>query len=282
MRLKISVILLIFFLCFFINASQGILLLYEYSFSTENSDYILVHYWSVGTLPPSLKKVDNPFPGKDKIHAYFILMDKEQGKIVLKKRSYLFTYGWIDPDSEYIVLLSDIDLAGVYKTPIQLALLSIKGKLIFKTAISSEESVLNLKEYNDFKRQYPEYTKKLIENDAISSSYDLKTIYVDSLVDIGYEKRNRYLMKKLKKNHLSECFSEYIFFDQISFWFYHYLDFLGRKNYERPTFVGNPKIKLIKNKSGNVVGISLLDKCKKRFMVPITKKNKDGILVPIK
>jgi hypothetical protein len=268
MRLQITIILLM--LCLSLNGSPR--MFYNYSFFSENDKYMLLHHWELANTNTLLEDYDNLFTNERKCNAYFMLIEKKRGKVILKKGSSFFTYGWIDPNSEYIVLLSNISRFG---SP-HIALISIKGELLFKTRFWTEESVLSLKEYVSFKKKYPEYIKKLIKNDAISASNDLKTFYIQPSVEADNEKINKFLIKKLEKNHLSDCLE--ISTHPISSWFY--LKFVLKPGIK--FIAGIPRIKLKKSKSGNVLGISLLNTCEKRFIIPVTKKNKDGIHIPIK
>ncbi len=273
MRLKYSIFLLLLILCFeIVNASPR--LFYEYSFIVENKNYLLVHYWSMKNTEKYLNKFDNPL-SEDK-NAFFMLIDKRNGKTVYKKRSGYFTYGWISPDSNYIILLSNIE-RNIQNT--RISLFSIEGKLLFKSPVNEKEIVLNFNEYVEFKNKYPVYAKKILKNEAISASNDMKTIYIDPFF-INNKMANNYLKKKLEKNHyLNDCVGKEAF-NQFKFWFYQrfFLE-LGLKK----RLIGDPIIKLIKNKTKSiVVGISLLNSCKKRITIPITKKNKNGILLRLK
>ena len=58
----------------------------------------------------------------------------------MRMSSSFFTYGWIDQESKYIVLLSNVDMPAT--TP-KIALLTISGEVLFESDISPDEAVLN-------------------------------------------------------------------------------------------------------------------------------------------
>jgi hypothetical protein len=271
MRLHITITFLLI-LCSWVTGTQRAF--YEYSFLSENDDYMLVHYWSLERV--SLVQIDeiDPFTDEKNRYSYFMLIEKKSGEVIFKKRSSFFTYGWIDPDSEYIVLLSNVDMSE--KIP-HIALFSIEGNLLFKTQICVEECVLSFNEYNFFKKKHPLYNKKLLQNDAVSASYDLKTIYISPLYTED-ETIKSFLNERSKKNHLSDCFS--ILNNRVFFWYFQKI--IPLKFGYRLNIIGQPNIMLERSKSGNVLGISLLDPCKKRIIIPITRKNKDGIVIVIR
>jgi len=252
---------------------------FKYSFFIENEEYMLLHYWSIGGVRLDYLHSDNPFIDKNNNYAYFLLIRKKDGTLVLKQKSSLFTYGWIDPKSNYIVLLSVIDR---FRGAPHVALFSVKGDLIFKSRICPYESVLNLKEYNSFRKRFPEYNELLLKSDAISMSNDKKTIYINICNTFYRDIENddiamKHLDKWLRKSHYSNSFNAMT--NGILLWFYHKLFWYTSKNTVPLINEPNPKIGLIQSKSGKVLGIFLNDPMGKQFTIPITRKDDKGILV---
>jgi len=267
------------FVCFLIVIEFSFLmrgtprLLYEYSFLYENKKFILVHHWSLKNAGNEVNYAD-PFNDEKNQYAYFVLIEKSNGQVVMKKKSSFFTYGWIDEESKYIVLLSNTDMNE--KTP-KVALLSIDGNLIFERNISLSEVILNDKEYYLFKEQYPKYFNKLIEEGCISSNSDRKEYYIDALYTEDPQLL-KYLETKTRCNHLFNCIS--VTTNKLLIWYSQKLTF--EKNGHMPIVVGRPNVMLNKKNSGEIVGISITDPCEKRITILITRKDVDGVYVPIR
>jgi len=245
--------------------------LYDFTFFAENEEYLLLHHYAFKRLKNTEQlSSKNPFTDKDNHYSYFLLIRKKDGAVVLKKSSSIFTYGWIDPESKYIVLLSNIDRFSA-ETPPHIALLSIKGELLFKARICPHEWVLNVKEYNDFRRKFPEQNQRLLKSDAVSMSKDKKHVYIsicdsflsESETDSAAEK---YLEPRYKPtSHYSKSFQ--CTPNGILEWY----------QTRFPWIAYNVNVNLEKSASGKVLGISLNDPVGKRFTVPITTKDKRGI-----
>ena len=129
---KAGILIIVFFFCCILNGTPR--LLYEYSFQFKNDKYILVHHWSLKNV--ELSQIDgvNPFIDNNK-YAHLLLIEKASGQVVMRMSSSFFTYGWIDQESKYIVLLSNVDMPAT--TP-KIALLTISGEVLFESDISPD------------------------------------------------------------------------------------------------------------------------------------------------
>lgn len=269
---KAGILIIMLFFCCILNGTPR--LLYEYSFHFENNKYILVHHWSLKNV--TLSQIDgvNPFIDNNK-YAYLLLIEKDSGRVVMRMSSSFFTYGWIDQESKYIVLLSNVDMPEA--TP-KISLLTIKGELLFKSDISPDEVVLNREEYSKFKNKFTEYYNQLLKVGRISTEADFSKYYLNPIYTEN-EPLSSYLEKKCRKNHLSDCIT--ITNNGILIWYSQKIIFL-QQNGQAPILVGNPEIELLRNKTGDITGISLNDPCEKRITIPITRKDVDGVYVPIR
>ena len=263
-KIFLAVLVLLFYNSVFANPFP----FESYSFIAVNEEYQLLHHYSF----KHSKGIDqlnseNPFTDKDNHYSYFLLIRKRDGAVVLKKRSGLFTYGWIDPESKDVVLLSAVDR---FQNSPHIALLSIKGELLFKARICPYEWVLNVKEYNYFRRSFPEQSQRFLKSGAVSMSKDKKYVYINTCDAILNENETdstarEYLKPRRKPSHYSKSFQRLP--NGILQWYTTQLSFRSR----------GVNVNLEKSASGKVLGISLNDPEEKRFTVPITKKDKRGI-----
>ena len=269
---KAGILIIVFFFCCILNGTPR--LLYEYSFQFKNDKYILVHHWSLKNV--ELSQIDgvNPFIDNNK-YAHLLLIEKASGQVVMRMSSSFFTYGWIDQESKYIVLLSNVDMPAT--TP-KIALLTISGEVLFESDISPDEAVLNSDEYSVFKSKYHEYYQQLLKVGRISTEADFSKYYLNFIYPEN-EPLLKFLKEKCQKNHLSDCIT--LTNNRMIIWYSQEVIFL-QQNGQPPILVGNPNIELVKNRTGDITGISLNDPCEKRITIPVKRKNAEGIYVNVK
>lgn len=220
---------------------------------TESENYIVIHFhdWTDKTHDSRYKMISNnqdPFTSEND-YSYIECIDKKTGKIIFKKPCPALTKILISPDEKYIVGISNIKLWNPY----QLVIFETSGKLIKKRHIPREEAKLDTKQFEDFKKKFPQQFQVM---DSLGIIHKYKKNYNIDFFQMGIHENNDeawdYLIDYLTTNYLSKCFG-----GSVTNWVNWY-------------FEDSPEIEFVYRDS-KLFSISLLDLCEKRFEIRINE-----------
>ncbi|OQX75226.1 MAG: hypothetical protein B6D64_12055, partial [Bacteroidetes bacterium 4484_276] len=175
----------------------------------ETKNYIVIHFhdWTNKTKDSRYKMIStnqDPFT-QENDYSYLECIDKKSGKSIFKKPCPALTKIQISDDEKHIIGISKIMLWN----PFQLVIFDVKGGLIKKRHISSEEAKLDSNSFMEFKQKYSTQYYYL---DSINRIYRLdKPIYVD-FISMSMPRilgdAWKYLYDFIARNHLSDNYSE--------------------------------------------------------------------------
>ena len=219
----------------------------------ETENFIVIHFhdWTNNTKDSRYKMIStnqDPFT-KENDYSYLECIDKKSGKSIFKKPCPALTKIQVSKNEKYIIGISKIMLWN----PFQLVVFDLKGNLVKKRHISSEEAKLDSNNFQEFKEKY---STQYFYLDSINRIYSLDKInYVDFIsmgMPIKLGDAWEYLYGFIDSNHLSDNYSE-----TVTNWVYWY-------------FEDSPEIKFNYYNS-ELASISLLDPDKKRVEININE-----------
>jgi hypothetical protein len=185
----------------------------------ESENYLIIHEhdWSFSThneRKMMMSTIDqNLFDNND--FAYIECINKKNGEIIFHIPSSALTHLFISDDEKYILGISNIMLDNPY----QLLVITITGELLKKRHITSNESMMEDRDFNIFKNKFLNTFHLLQSKERIYYNdpyYFIDFFGINMPTSLG-EEAFVFLLEYLGKNHLSKNFSQSV--SNWVFWF---------------------------------------------------------------